>query len=95
VLSTTIALRKANDKANHKITLLLNSLMVFKLKSKIIKKPKANVVTKKNLIGLTESISVYGAIAMIEIAAVTGPINLNWFLVLPNLSFTIYQPFQN
>jgi hypothetical protein len=67
--------------------------MVFKLKSKIIKKPKANVVTKKNLIGLTESISVYGAIAMIESAAVTGPINLNWFLVLPDLSLTIISLF--
>jgi hypothetical protein len=95
VLSTTIALRKANDKANHKITLLLNSLMVFKLKSKIIKKPKANVVTKKNLIGLTESISVYGAIATIESVAVKGATCLSKLLVLPDPSFTIYQPFQN
>ncbi len=69
--------------------------MVFKLKSKIMKKPRDRVVTKKNLIGLTESISVYGAIATIESVAVKGATSLSRLLVLPNLSFTIDQPFQN
>jgi hypothetical protein len=95
VLITTIALRKANNRVTHKIVLFLKTFIVFKLKSKIIKKPKANVVTKKNLIGLTESISVYGAIATIESVAVKGATCLSKLLVLPDPSFTIYQPFQN
>jgi hypothetical protein len=95
VLITTITLRKANNNAIHKITLFLKSLIVLKFISKITKKPRARVVTKKNLIGLTESISVYGAIATIESVAVKGATSLSRLLVLPILSFTIYQPFQN
>ena len=94
MLSTTITLRKANDKVIHKIKLFLNPFIVFKLKSKITKKPRANVDTKKNLIGLTESISIYGAIATIESAAAEGAIRLSRLPVLPDLSFTICQPFQ-
>ena len=64
-------------------------------KSKITKKPRANATIKKNLIGLTESISIYGANATIESAAAEGAISLSRLPVLPDLSFTIYQPFQN
>ena len=95
MLSTTITLRKANDKVIHKITLFFNTFIVFKLKSKIIKKPRANAEVKKNLIGFTESISKYGAIATIESAAVAGAISLSRLPVLSDILFTIYQPFQN
>jgi hypothetical protein len=93
VLITTITLRKANNKVIHKITLFLNSFIVFKLKSKIIKKPRENVEIKKNLIGLTESISMYGAIATIESAAAYGAISLSGLPVVPDLTFTIISLF--
>jgi len=38
---------------------------------------------------------VYGAIATIESVAVKGATCLSKLLVLPDPSFTIYQPFQN
>jgi hypothetical protein len=69
--------------------------MVLKFISKITKKPIARIVTKKNLIGFTESISVYGAIATIESAAVVGAMNLNWFFTLPDRLFTIISLFKS